>query len=94
MVSKCALVCLDEMCTPLSVDLLGGLIQLAPVELLVILAVIFEDLSRSCQFPWVVAKEVESELILRILKFDGLEELAGFPALALSGLQWRTHETF
>ena len=85
---------LDQIYTPLSVDLLGGLVQLAPIKLLVVLAVIFENLSRSCQFPRVVAKEVESELVLRVLEFDGLEELAGLSALALGRLQWRTHETF
>lgn len=85
---------LNQMYTPLSVDLLGGLVQLAPIELLIVLAVILENLSRSCQFPRVVAKEVESELVLGVLKFDGLEELAGLSTLALGGLQWRTHETF
>jgi len=41
-----------------------------------------------------VAEEVESELVLLVLELDGLEELAGLSALALGGLQWRTHETF
>lgn len=84
----------DQLYTPFSVDLLGGLVQLTPVELLVVLAVILENLSRSCQLPWVVAEEVEPELILGILEFDGLEELAGLSALALGRLQWRTHKTF
>ncbi|KAH0238205.1 hypothetical protein KCV06_g340, partial [Aureobasidium melanogenum] len=93
-VSECVGMRLNQMYTPLSVDLLGGLVQLAPIELLIVLAVILENLSRSCQFPRVVAKEVESELVLGVLKFDGLEELAGLSTLALGGLQWRTHETF
>lgn len=82
------------MYAPLSVNLLGRLVQLAPVELLVVLAVIFDDLSGPRQFPRVVAKEVESELVLFVLEVDRLEELAGLSTFATGGLQWRTHETF
>jgi hypothetical protein len=61
---------------------------------LIVLAVILENLSRTGQFPRVVAKEVESELVFLIVQFDGLEQLASLSAFALGGLQWRTHETF
>lgn len=82
------------MYAPLSVNLLAGLVQLAPVESLIVFGVVLEDLSGTGQFPRVVAKEVESELVLGVLELDGLEELAGLSALALGGLQGGTDETF
>ncbi|KAH0357851.1 hypothetical protein KCU83_g143, partial [Aureobasidium melanogenum] len=74
-ISECVGMRLDQIYTPLSIDLLGGLVQLAPIKLLVVLAVIFENLSRSCQFPRVVAKEVESELVLRVAMADARDVL-------------------